>query len=331
MVADTYVFPSGTATQELYRLNPNGTGRTLLTVPDNCGKGLPKVSPLGNRVAFRWGCPYLDMTNGVYAIPPGGGTPQPVTPASPTHYEAFSGFDWSPDGSRIVYTREPWGPLGNQTFDLFVVDLTTGVATQLTNTGYIDGRRTDEDGPVFSPDGGRIAYHRDGNIWVMNADGSGQTPLTATAQYEDWASWQPCIAGVTTRCVLTPLPPPQPPPGPPPPGPPPPPVPAAAGPAASTGPTAGPLSRAERDRPPAGNGQGADPGTALPRRHGAQGALQARRPSRRSEPEGRVAAEGWLQGQPPSGPALGVFKESHRLEWGVRPGALVCSFQHVDS
>ena len=51
--------------------------------------------------------------------------------------------------------------------------------------------------------------------------------------------------------------------------------------------TAGALSRAERDRPEAGNGEGTDPGTALPGRHGAQGSLPARRPCRRPEPTGR--------------------------------------------
>ncbi len=56
---------------------------------------------------------------------------------------------------------------------------------------------------------------------------------------------------------------------------------------ATSGPTAGPLSRAERARPAAGNGQGADPGAALPSRHDPQGSLPARRPCPRPEPTGR--------------------------------------------
>jgi hypothetical protein len=221
VITDYYFFPDGYRTSELYRLNIDGTGRTLLTTPDNCGKGLPKVSPLGDRVAFQWSCPYLDRVSGVYAIPAGGGEPQRLTPAT-VAYEGYGGFDWSPDGNRIVYSREANAPLGTQQYDLFVVDLATGVATRVTNTGYSGGQQINEQGPVFSPAGTKIAYHRGGNIWVMNADGSGQTPLTATDQREDWPSWQPCVAGVTTRCVLTAPPPPPPPPGPPPPGPPPP-------------------------------------------------------------------------------------------------------------
>ncbi len=68
--------------------------------------------------------------------------------------------------------------------------------------------------------------------------------------------------------------------------------------ASASGPTAGPLSRAERDRPEAEYGEGTDPGTALPRRHGAQGSLPARRPCRRPEPTGRRGTPRRLQGQP---------------------------------
>ena len=65
-----------------------------------------------------------------------------------------------------------------------------------------------------------------------------------------------------------------------------------------------PLSRAEPDRPAAGNGQGTDPGTALPSRHRAQGSLEARRPCRGPEPTRWLGTAGRLQGQPEGGPAL---------------------------
>ena len=65
-------------------------------------------------------------------------------------------------------------------------------------------------------------------------------------------------------------------------------------------PTPATLSRAERDRAAAGNGQSTNPRAALPSRDGAQGSLEARRPGRRPEPPARRGAAGQLQGQPAS-------------------------------
>ena len=78
----------------------------------------------------------------------------------------------------------------------------------------------------------------------------------------------------------------------------------------ASGPTAGPLSRAERDRPAAEYGQGTDPSAALPSRHRAQGALQARRQGRRPEPTGRLGTASQLQGQPARRPPLTARKFS---------------------
>jgi hypothetical protein len=82
---------------------------------------------------------------------------------------------WSPDGTRIVYTHTT----SNFTRDIRVVDVATGVVTDLTDGG---GTSTN-DSPAWSPDGSRIVFHstRSGPsaVWVMNADGSDQTELVA--------------------------------------------------------------------------------------------------------------------------------------------------------
>ncbi len=52
----------------------------------------------------------------------------------------------------------------------------------------------DDDDPVWSPDGTMIAFtsDRDGNeeIYIMNADGSGQRNLTNNPSKEDEAAWR---------------------------------------------------------------------------------------------------------------------------------------------
>jgi hypothetical protein len=62
-------------------------------------------------------------------------------------------------------------------FSLFQVQLTTGPA--------------DDRNPAWSPDGTKIAFMRDGDIWVMNADGSGLVQLTTDPVYEDDPAWSP--------------------------------------------------------------------------------------------------------------------------------------------
>jgi TolB protein len=71
---------------------------------------------------------------------------------------------WSPDGTKIVFRREPQGALP----DIFVMQPDGSAQTQLTRAG---GER-----PVWSPDGQFILFSGNG-LYVMNADGSAITPL----------------------------------------------------------------------------------------------------------------------------------------------------------
>jgi TolB protein len=45
--------------------------------------------------------------------------------------------------------------------------------------------------PVWSPDGQQIAFGRYRDVWVMNADGSDQRRLTPNPQGDDWPVWSP--------------------------------------------------------------------------------------------------------------------------------------------
>jgi hypothetical protein len=66
-------------------------------------------------------------------------------------------------------------------------------------------------GPTWSPDGRMIAFTRaltpetPGDVWVMNADGSGQRSLTSTDVIEESPDWQPvallrAAVGPRTAC-----------------------------------------------------------------------------------------------------------------------------------
>jgi|SRR5689334_11804672 len=100
-------------------------------------------------------------------------------------YEPNGGF--SPDGKRVTYAAG---------LDIWVMDTTTKVATNLTHSPDAD----DVD-PQFSPNGSQIVYAGNATgptgIWLMNADGSGQHPLTvALGHYDRDPRWSPDGASI---------------------------------------------------------------------------------------------------------------------------------------
>ncbi|MEN3341676.1 MAG: TolB protein [Actinomycetota bacterium] len=94
--------------------------------------------------------------------------------------------DFSPDGSKIVFTGKP---AGSPTRDVYVISSDGNGLTRLTsgvgNNTY----------PAFSPDGSKIVFNSDRSgtwqVWLMNADGGGQTQLTFDPlpknQVPDWS------------------------------------------------------------------------------------------------------------------------------------------------
>lgn len=92
---------------------------------------------------------------------------------------------WSPDGSRIVWTRGGRGPLG----EIWVMNADGSGASQLTFNQFPDL------GAKWSPDGSKILFRsvRDGNsdIYVMNADGSGEQRLTTDPAFDFISDWSP--------------------------------------------------------------------------------------------------------------------------------------------
>jgi dipeptidyl aminopeptidase/acylaminoacyl peptidase len=77
-----------------------------------------------------------------------------------------------------------------KSLDIYVVNPDGTYATNLTRTDDVH-----EAFPAFSPDGTRIAYERGrgrrADIWVMGADGSGQTQLTSGIDDDRYPAWSP--------------------------------------------------------------------------------------------------------------------------------------------
>jgi Tol biopolymer transport system component len=118
-------------------------------------------------------------------------------------------YSWSPDGSRIVFTRHTGADMSGESFRLFTMSASGGSVKQLTfgrpaDEGVLSKPQFDSNGS-FSPDGKLIAYvHEDGkfdgsrlqhaNVWIMKPDGSGGREVTKLKEYSGSVSglgWSP--------------------------------------------------------------------------------------------------------------------------------------------
>jgi Tol biopolymer transport system component len=100
---------------------------------------------------------------------------------------------WSPDGTRIAYVSTPGsvGPnSGHFSFEVWVIGADGSAPTRLFHGKCCIG---DWDGPVWSPDGGRIAFFDDidvdyGTWLVVNADGTGGPTEIDELEVKRWRS-----------------------------------------------------------------------------------------------------------------------------------------------
>ncbi|MBN2485119.1 MAG: TolB family protein [Bacteroidales bacterium] len=108
---------------------------------------------------------------------PSQGSSSPVQVTKPQAGASYL-HGWLPNNKSMLFTGER-----NGQYDIYLVDVATGIETRLTNFKTLD------DGPESSPDGKYIFFNsaRSGKmkIWRMDADGKNQTQLTFDG-YNDW-------------------------------------------------------------------------------------------------------------------------------------------------
>jgi len=186
--------------RDLYVINADGSGLTKLTTSEcerlaTCvERSNPAWSPDGARIAFAQRQLTQDGSGGCL-----------VMNADGTGVALLSSFcdepAWSPDGSRVAFARG-----GENVGDIWTVTAEGGDPVNLSAVERpADGGAVANDSPAWSPDGSRIAFRSTryleacrcqfGNIFVMNADGTGARPATAgdheSPQNFDDPTWGP--------------------------------------------------------------------------------------------------------------------------------------------
>lgn len=158
--------PSDRRTSRIFTMNHDGTDQRFLAETTQ-GSQLA-WSPDGRKLAF------ADV-GGIYIINADGTGETRVATGSDRDRSPA----WSPDGTMLAYQS------GDSDGGIHVIRLDgTGKKQLSTHFGDAD--------PAWSPDGTRIAFARfgEGGLFVMNADGSALTRLTARATgYEATPTW----------------------------------------------------------------------------------------------------------------------------------------------
>ena len=148
---------------EIFVMNSDGGDVRQLSFTSTASTNTwPRWSPNGEWIAFQ---STVSGTSQIYKIRP---DETELTQLTFTGVNQFPA--WSPDGTRLAVRRD---------VDIYVIDLTGGSdPVRLTTVGPLNQM------PSWSPDGTRIAFmstREPGNypsVFIMNADGSGQTNLT---------------------------------------------------------------------------------------------------------------------------------------------------------
>lgn len=169
------------AGDDIFMISPSGRQLTRITTNEHHDLQ-PDLAPGGDRLVFstsRWGRRFLLTSRldgrGVFRLT-----------------TAYRGFDldpeWSPNGDLIVYADHTWS-----TYDSYTATWTLdgGVVTTIRpdgkgRTGLAKGTM-----PSWSPDGRRIVFVRDGDIFAMDRRGRNVRQLTDTSASEADPTWSP--------------------------------------------------------------------------------------------------------------------------------------------
>jgi Tol biopolymer transport system component len=145
-------------------LGANGSVQVDLTEQTGLSGWSPSWSPDGSQLVTA-ARRKADRTEGLYVMNADGTNARRITPRGREAQYA----SWSPTDPRIAFAYVEEGG-----FDLYTIHPDGSNLRRLTS----DGSAGENNWPMWSPDGTKIAWGRGDSVWVMNADGSDKRSVT---------------------------------------------------------------------------------------------------------------------------------------------------------
>ena len=160
---------------QIYKIMVNGDSLTQLTFEGR--NFFPDWSPDGSKIAWDTNANDPKGANVIWIMNTDGSNKKDISQHGVGEWREP---DWSPDGQRIAHVRYPGGVFSSE---IFLMDSTGDNPLRLTYNSVPDYY------PAISPDGNKIVFSSNNELWIMNTDGSNSIQLTIEGGTEP--AWSP--------------------------------------------------------------------------------------------------------------------------------------------